>query len=74
MTASIHFESFLRPASVAIVGASPERSTPRNTVVRILLKHGFEGRIYPVSPTHAEVEGLRPTESGRAARRPMWRW
>ena len=36
--------------SVAIVGASPQRGNPRNTLVRNLLKHGFKGRVYPVSP------------------------
>lgn len=48
-----------RPASVAIVGASPQPGSPRNRLVRVLLKHGFKGRVYPVSPTHDEVEGLK---------------
>jgi acetate---CoA ligase (ADP-forming) len=53
------FEHFIKPRSVAIVGASPQRGSPRNTMVRVLLKHGFEGKVYPVSPNHAEVEGLQ---------------
>jgi acetate---CoA ligase (ADP-forming) len=53
------FEHFIKPRSVAIVGASPQRGSPRNTMVRVLLKHGFEGKVYPVSPSHAEVEGLQ---------------
>ena len=24
-----------------------------------MLKHGFNGRVYPVTPTHTEVEGLK---------------
>ena len=28
-------------------------------MLRVLIKHGFEGRIYPVTPTHPEVEGLK---------------
>ena len=51
-------DTLFRPASVAIVGASPQRGNPRNSLVRVVLKHGFEGRVYPVSPTHAQVEGL----------------
>ena len=51
--------SFFRPSSVAIVGASPQRGGARNTVVRILQKHGFSGRIYPVSHSHTEIEGLK---------------
>lgn len=52
-------DKFFRPASVAIVGASPQAGNPRNTLVKILLKHGFAGRVYPVSPSHAEIEGLK---------------
>ncbi|HSI47073.1 MAG TPA: acetate--CoA ligase family protein [Ideonella sp.] len=56
-------ERFFRPRSVAIVGASPQAGSPRNAIVKVLLKHGFEGRVYPVSPTHAEVEGLATFKS-----------
>jgi acyl-CoA synthetase (NDP forming) len=51
-------DRLFRPASVAVVGASPKQGNPRNSLLRVLMKHGFAGRIYPVSPTHAEVEGL----------------
>jgi acetate---CoA ligase (ADP-forming) len=53
------FDRFLQPHSVAIVGASPQRGNPRNGLVRNLQKHGFAGRIYPVSPSYDEIEGLR---------------
>lgn len=59
MTSTTEFNGLFRPQSVAIVGASPQKESPRNKIVRVLLKHGFEGRVYPVSPTHAEVEGLK---------------
>jgi acyl-CoA synthetase (NDP forming) len=45
--------------SVAIIGASPQQGTARNRIVKILMKHGYEGQIYPVTPSHAEVEGLK---------------
>ena len=51
-------DRLFRPASVAVVGASPKQGNPRNSLLRVLMKHGFAGRIYPVSPTHGEVEGL----------------
>ena len=51
-------DRLFRPASVAVVGASPKQGSPRNSLLRVLMKHGFTGRIYPVSPTHGEVEGL----------------
>ncbi|MCC6531137.1 MAG: acetate--CoA ligase family protein [Burkholderiales bacterium] len=52
------FDHFMRPRSVAIIGASPRRGSSRNTLVRVVLKHDFGGRVYPVSPSHAEIEGL----------------
>lgn len=59
MNALATFDNFFRPASVAIVGASPQRGSSRNTLVRVLLKHGYAGRVYPVSPSHAAIEGLK---------------
>lgn len=63
MTDTNSFDKFLHPRSVAIIGASPQRGSPRNTLVRNLQKHGYEGKIYPVSPSHAEVEGLKAYKS-----------
>lgn len=57
------FDNFFSPRSVAIIGASPQRGSPRNTLVRNLVKHGFEGTIYPVSPSNAEIEGLKAYKS-----------
>lgn len=53
------FDNFFRPRSVAIVGASPQRGSARNNIVRVLLKHGYTGAVYPVSASHSEVEGLK---------------
>jgi acyl-CoA synthetase (NDP forming) len=53
------FQNFLQPRSVAIVGASPQPGTPRNALVKNLIKHGFRGAVYPVTPSHAEIEGLK---------------
>jgi acyl-CoA synthetase (NDP forming) len=59
MSTASTFHKFLHPRSVAIVGASPQPGTPRNLLVKNLLKHGFEGAVYPVSPSNAEIEGLK---------------
>lgn len=59
MTDKTTFARFLQPRSVAIVGASPQAGTPRNALVKNLLKHGFQGAVYPVTPSHAEIEGLK---------------
>lgn len=53
-----YLERIFRPRSVAIVGASPDAGTPRNSVVRVLLQTGFPGAIYLIHPRHKEVEGL----------------
>ncbi|UVH60665.1 acetate--CoA ligase family protein [Variovorax paradoxus] len=59
MTKQNSFAGFLQPRSVAIVGASPQAGNPRNALVRNLLKHGFEGKVYPVTPSNSEIEGLK---------------
>ena len=59
MTTFTRFNYFFKPRSVAIVGASPQRGSARNNLVRVLLKHGFTGTVYPVSPSHTEIEGLK---------------
>lgn len=59
MSETLALNNLFRPKSVAIVGASPERGTARNTILRVLQKHGFRGRIYPVNPSHPEIEGLK---------------
>jgi acyl-CoA synthetase (NDP forming) len=52
-------DKLFRAQSVAIIGASPKVGTARNRVVRVLLKHGYAGRVYPVTPSNDEVEGFR---------------
>ena len=56
-------DKIFRARSVAIVGASPQRGTARNQLVRVLMKHGFEGEVYPVTPSHDRVEGLKAYKS-----------
>ncbi len=59
MTEQNTFAKFLKPRSVAIVGASPQAGSPRNALVKNLIKHGFKGAVYPVSSSNAEIEGLK---------------
>ncbi|VTU45620.1 acetyl coenzyme A synthetase (ADP forming), alpha domain (plasmid) [Variovorax sp. PBL-E5] len=49
----------MRPSSVAVLGASPRPDSFGNSVVKNLLAGGYGGRIYPIHPSAAEVEGLR---------------
>ncbi|PNG56229.1 MULTISPECIES: acetate--CoA ligase family protein [unclassified Variovorax] len=49
----------MRPASVAVLGASPRPDSFGNSVVKNLLAAGYAGRIYPIHPSAPDVEGVR---------------
>lgn len=51
-------DRMFRPQSIAIIGASPQEGSARNRIVKAVLKFGFPGRVYPVSPSCAVIEGL----------------
>jgi acetyltransferase len=53
------FERLLNPRGIAVVGASTEASRPGAQAVRALKQHGYAGRVYPVNPKYAEIEGYR---------------
>ncbi len=42
-------QRFLRPSSVAVIGASPKRRTVGGEILRNLNSYGFAGRVYPVN-------------------------
>ena len=52
-------DPLLRPRRVAVVGASPKAGTFANQPLVNLRRFGFRGDVYPVNPSHQEVEGLR---------------
>jgi acyl-CoA synthetase (NDP forming) len=52
-------DAMLRPASVALVGASAKPGSVGNDIVRVLRDGGFRGAIYPVNPNYHEIDGLR---------------
>ena len=49
----------MRPASVAVIGASADSAKTAGRPVAYLRKHGFEGDIYPVNPRYETIDGLR---------------
>lgn len=49
----------LAPRTVAVVGASPDLAILRGRTLKVMLRHAFAGRIYPVSRSHATVQGLK---------------
>lgn len=51
-------DALLHPASVAFVGASTNPDTLGGRPLGLLSGYGYRGRVYPVNPTHREVQGL----------------
>ena len=47
----------LSAESVAIVGASPDATRIRGILFDVITRPGYEGRIYPVTPSHKEIAG-----------------
>ncbi len=52
-------ENFFEPRSVAVIGASREAGKVGHDVLHNLIRHHFEGDIYPVNPKATEILGLR---------------
>lgn len=53
------FESFFSPKSVAIVGASRQKSKVGYGVLANMIEAGYKGKIYPVNPQADTIEGLK---------------
>ena len=51
-------DRLLRPASIAVIGASRDPARIGGRPIRYLQAAGFAGRVYPVNPKHTEVQGL----------------
>jgi acyl-CoA synthetase (NDP forming) len=55
----------LKPASVAVVGASTDPKKLTGRPIAYLQKHGYQGRIYPINPRADEVLGLQSYDDPR---------
>ena len=59
MATSSNIGALLNPKSVAVVGAAPAGQGLRGKILEFMLLHPFKGRIYPISRSHREVQGLK---------------
>lgn len=57
MRASLN--SVLNPRTIAVIGASRREGTIGHTIVANLLKHGYQGTVYPVNPQAKAVHSVR---------------
>ena len=53
----------LWPKTVAVVGASNDLHTLRGRIMETILGHPYEGKVYPVSRSATEVQGLKAYKS-----------
>ena len=49
----------LKPQSVAVIGASTDATKTAGRPVAYLRKHGFSGKIFPINPRAADIDGLK---------------
>lgn len=49
---------FMEPTGVAIIGASQDYATINGKILKYLLKHNYQGKIYPVNPKYHEIAKL----------------
>lgn len=46
------------PGSIAVIGATPDRSKIGNAILRNIIDGGYPGRVYPISPRGGTIEGM----------------
>ncbi len=53
---------FLRPRSIAVIGASEKAGTIGRAIINNI-KNGYKGKIYPITPSHDTVFGIKAYKS-----------
>jgi len=69
MSPNSPLQALLSPASIAVVGASADRTKIRGTLFHQIVAGGFAGRLYPITSSAPEITGYRcyPTISAVGA-------
>ncbi|MBW2091434.1 MAG: CoA-binding protein, partial [Deltaproteobacteria bacterium] len=65
MEAQKQLDSLFYPKGVAIVGASPNRNGRANQWINGYIKHGFQGKIFPIHPSADTILGFKAYPSVR---------
>lgn len=58
-TSAGNLATLLNPRSVAVIGASEDQGKFGGRLYRMLLKHNFDGAVYPVNPIRDTLFGLK---------------
>src|SRR5258706_8083698 len=53
-----NLDTLLKPGSIAILGASTDFSKLNGRPLKHLLDKGYAGKIYPVNPKYAAIDGI----------------
>ena len=53
----------MKPDAVAVIGASAENGKIGNSVMKNLINGGYQGKIYPIHPSAAEILGMKAYKS-----------
>ncbi|WP_322013259.1 acetate--CoA ligase family protein [Paraburkholderia sp. J12] len=67
----IDLSPLLRPASIAVIGASADAAKVGGMPLRLLREYGYAGRIHAVNPKAQEVQGVRAVPSLDALDEPV---
>jgi len=55
----MQLDNFLNPASIAVLGASPDEHKLRGRLSKLIVKNGYRGDLYFINPSHKEIHGRR---------------
>jgi acetate---CoA ligase (ADP-forming) len=55
----VALDAILRPASVAVIGASRRPDTIGHEILANLIRHGFTGAVYPVNPKAPHIHSIK---------------
>jgi hypothetical protein len=68
-------KSAIDPKSIAIIGASENVNKIGGRPIHYMQRQGYAGRIYPINPGRAEIQGLKSIpRSPRCRKCPTSRW
>ena len=71
MPGLIDLTPLLSPSSIAIIGASGDPATLRGRILDFLFQRNYPGKLHLVTPSHAEIRGIRTVKTVSEIREPI---